>query len=88
MTADQLPPPICPLGYPRHQIEEILGDDTPKFWAWFAGQTGAICDGQQYDHELLIYKPTECAGHAHGPVVYAHDLHEFVRYGGKVTTDW
>lgn len=86
--ADALPPPICPLGYPRYQIEEILGHKASKFWAWFAGQTGVMCDGQKYDYELRIYKPTECAGNAHGPVVYATDLREFVMFDGRVTTDW
>jgi hypothetical protein len=86
--ADALPPPECPLGYPRYQIDLILGHKAPRFWAWFAGQTGSICDGQFYNHELRVYVPNECAGHSHGPVVYASDLYKFVCFDGRITTDW
>lgn len=88
MQLKDLPPPECPGGYTRAQITEIFGDDEDRFWAWFTGQTGSICDGRRYDHEKQAYEPTECAGAPHGPVVYPWDMREYVQYDGRRTTDW
>lgn len=74
-----LPAPECPLGYTDRQLREILGAQLPGFDAWFDGQTGAVCEGREWNPETGEYQPTTCAGAPHGLVVYAHDLERFLR---------
>lgn len=66
----------CKLGYPLDQVEQILGAHADRFSEWMRGQTGAICEGQAWDHELKCYYPTNCG--PHGPVVYGHDLRRWM----------
>lgn len=81
MTASPhaLPQPICKMGYTKAQLEQILGPRLTEFNRWMYGQTGAICDGREYDHAAKAYKPTNCG--PHGMVVYAHDLRQFLSGG-------
>lgn len=69
----------CKFGYTWGEISDMLGKtNMPKFEDWFRGQTGAICDGRQYNHDTESYEETGCG--PHGGVVYAHDLTRFI-YG-------
>jgi len=54
----------CRFGYPIEQLKRLLADDYPRFKEWFAGQTGAICNG------------AKCSG-KHGLVVYEWDYERF-----------
>lgn len=84
---NQLPSPECPLGYTTRQLEQIL---TPQrlesFWEWFTGQTGAICDGRLYNHEIKAYEPSPCAANPHGMVVYRSDFERFL--AGLGDAEW
>lgn len=81
MTQVELEAPECELGYPLRQLQRVLGIKYPQFSKWFAGQTGAICDGRKYSYERKEYEPTGCG--PHGMVVYTHDLRNFLQ-GGRV----
>ena len=70
----------CPLGLTRQEQELALGDQLAEFDQWMRGQTGAICDGQQYSHETASYWPTACYDNPHGFVVYAWDVERFLSY--------
>ncbi len=76
-AAPRLPEPACLLGYTHRQLAEILGVRIADFREWFAGQTGAICEGRLWDREQTRYAPA-CGGVAHGPVVYRHDVERFL----------
>lgn len=76
----------CPLGYPVDQARRIAGSRWDEFRGWFRGQTGAICMGCRYDHDLRQYVDDACTGQAHGPVVYAHDFRRWVN--GRNVYDW
>lgn len=71
-----LPEPECRYGYTMGQLRTIMGERLPAFHAWFAGQTGSICDGREYDHEARAYKETGCG--PHGAVVYSSDVRAFL----------
>ncbi len=73
----QLPEPACSLGYTHRQLAEIMGVRIADFRDWFAGQTGAICEGRLWDYKRKRYVPA-CGGVAHGPVVYRHDVERFL----------
>lgn len=51
MTTTELPPPSCPHGYTRADLENILGSALPRFNKWMVGQTAMICEAQQYHHD-------------------------------------
>ena len=69
----------CKYGYTRDEIEALVGDRIDAFNHWMRGQTGSICDGQLYDHDKREYYPSGCG--PHGPVVYEHDVRQFLRGG-------
>lgn len=77
---NELPEPVCKLGYPVAQLEEILGDRMPTFWHWMRGQTMSVCDGREYDYNTREHHPTGCG--PHGSCVYPWDLRQFLA-GGK-----
>lgn len=73
--------PTCLMGYTDDDVNQALaefGIDQDDFTAWYEGQTGAICDGQQYDYDAKAYRTTPCAENPHGFVVYGHDLRRFL----------
>lgn len=73
-----LPEPVCPLGYPKEQLLEILGNRYAYFMGWMNGQTMSICEGRAYDYTINEYKPDACVGNTHGVVVYQWDLRRFL----------
>lgn len=75
--------PRCRYGYTEEQVRTIMGDRMEAFNKWFYGQTGTICEGREYSHELEKYVPTGCG--PHGYVVYPWDVERFL--GGKVPLD-
>lgn len=81
-----LPKPECEMGYPLAQVKNILGNNIDTFNKWMVGQTGAICNGKLYDRDLDKNVSSGCG--PHGMIIYTHDLKEFIRFNGKVTTDW
>lgn len=82
-----LPVPDCPLGYPRSQLEQILGDRFEAFQEWMRGQTMAICEASRYSPEADLYIPSACAGGGdpHGVVACPHDVARFI--SGKEPLD-
>lgn len=75
--ATDLPPPDCPLGYPRHQVENLV-DDLAAFGRWMRGQTVMLCEGRRYDYETREWVPDACAGIPHGTVVYGTDIRRYL----------
>lgn len=77
-----IPPAECPLGYPAHQLEAILGDGLSDFNYWMRGQTVAQCEGRRWDYAARDgrgdYVPDACADHPHGMVVYGCDLRAYL----------
>lgn len=73
-----LPEPECKYGYPIEQLEDILVPLNRyfEFNKWMYGQTGAICDGQEYDYSKKDYVATGCG--PHGMVVYSWDVTRFL----------
>lgn len=71
------PQPDCIYGYTQGQLDSILGPRRIEFNRWMYGQTGAICDGRRYDHNLKTYVETGCG--PHGMVVYSWDLKRFLQ---------
>lgn len=80
MDVAEIEPPNCQMGYTREQIDRIVGEHGShsriRFHLWMSGQTMAICDGREYDHEARKYGPTGCG--PHGPIVYGHDVRRFL----------
>jgi hypothetical protein len=66
------------FGYPRQQIDEILGSDAPDLWAWMSGQTATICNGRIYNRSQGRDEPTGCG--PHGLVVYGSDLRRYLSF--------
>lgn len=62
----------CPLGVPVYVLEKR--SDWEQIREMMVGQTGAICDGREYDCAAGGYLPSACADNPHGFVVYRHDL--------------
>ena len=73
--------PVCSLGYPREQVEQLLAEEFAAFAHWMRGQTMATCDGRRYDHDAREYQPTGCG--PHGVVVYPWDVDNYLR-GGRI----
>jgi len=72
------PEPECRGGYPLSQAEEIVGEDRfPALMDWMRGQTMMLCQGVRYDPDMGR-EVEACGGVAHGPVIYAYDLHRFL----------
>jgi len=80
-----LPEPVCPLGYPRSQLEEFLGDRLEAFTEWMRGQTVVICQGKRWSPEERRDVPTDCFGHPHNVVTYRHDVERYL--AGKEPLD-
>lgn len=83
MTTVDLPPPSCRLGYTDDDLAALLpsyGRTLDELWAWMVGQTGALCEGRQWDPATGSYVEA-CGGAAHGPVVYPWDVRTFLRRG-------
>jgi hypothetical protein len=74
-----LPEPACKYGYTRQQVADILNDEGDVFAYWMRGQTVALCDGREYDHDRREYVPG-CPV-PHGVVTYPHDLARFLAGG-------
>lgn len=75
----RLPKPKCKYGFTEEQIRKIMGAHLLRFQAWISGQTGAICDNRDYDHEAKEYKPSGCG--PHGFIIYEHDVRRFLAGG-------
>lgn len=75
----ELPTPGCRLGFTYQQLKEIFPneDEFYRFGDWMRGQTGAICEGKRYDHDLKV-ELVACAGVAHGMIVYPWDVRAFI----------
>lgn len=78
-----LEPPDCELGYTEPQVDRILGPLKPAFNVWALGNTMAICNGTEYNHQLGLYEATTCG--PHGLITYACDLEDFL--AGRPNTD-
>jgi hypothetical protein len=71
--------PGCAFGYTKSQLIELLGERESAFADWMRGQTVALCDGKVYDHDKREY--VKGCDEAHGLVVYAHDVRQFLAGG-------
>lgn len=83
MNVKDLPKSICKFGYPKSQLEEILGDKLEEFNKYMIGQTGAICNGHIYNHNDDKHELSGCG--PHGLVLYKCDLKTFLE--GRPTLD-
>jgi hypothetical protein len=72
----KFPPPVCKWGYTDAQIREIMGDRYAEFVGWMSGQTMALCDGLEYNHDKREYIQSCEVGH--GPVTYGWDILRFL----------
>lgn len=79
MPRHSLPIPACRLGYTTDQVREIVGTRMHEFEDWFHGQTGAICEGREFNHETRLYEPSNCG--PHGLIIYPWDVEQFLRGG-------
>lgn len=76
----EIPQAECRYGYPFSQLEQMWDAATmQRFNAWFEGQTGAICDSKEYDHDKKGYHETGCG--PHGVVAYPWDVDRFLKGG-------
>ena len=82
----ELPEPGCRLGYTHDQIVDIMGDQLEDFYEWMYGQTGAICEGRQYNRKTGEYEEA-CGGVAHGTVCYRWDVERYIE-GGIAKEIW
>ena len=73
----ELPEAQCEMGYTRAQLGIILGNELETFDSWMRGQTMAICEGKQYNHDTKEFEEM-CHGVMHGPVVYSDDLSRYL----------
>lgn len=78
-----LPDPECRYGYPKDQLDALLGARVGEFNEYMAGQTVAMCEGREYDHEAKEWKPNGCG--PHGVVCYRVDVGTFL--AGRPTLD-
>jgi hypothetical protein len=69
------PPPACKWGYTRPQVIQMMGLFIDKFDTWMDGQTVALCDGREYDHEQKKY--VSSCDVAHGTIYYADDVRRY-----------
>lgn len=73
------PEPDCDRGYSFDLLSETLGAERfAELMDWMNGQTMMLCEGRRYDHDTREYYATH---DAHGPVVYAWDVSNFLRGG-------
>lgn len=72
----RLPRPACRYGYTDAQVRDIVGPRLDAFRAWHRGQTGAICNGREYDPAGGADVATGCG--PHGMIVYPDDLRRFL----------
>jgi hypothetical protein len=81
----RLPPPECELGYPVSQLEQLLDEQQmSRLHLWMRGQTGAICDGTRYDHDIDALLPSGCG--PHGLVYYPWDVERWA--AARPIVDW
>lgn len=69
--------PECEMGWTDQQLRIKLGLQYNKFQQWMTGQTQALCEGRQWNHDTGQYEEA-CGGVAHGPVTYPWDLDRFM----------
>lgn len=68
--------PECNMGYTEEQVTRIMGARLYDFRRWMHGQTGAICDGKQWNPETEEYEQTQCG--PHGFITYRQDVERFL----------
>ncbi len=68
--------PSCRFGYTWEDLTEVI-PDLDAFDRWMIGQTRAICDGWQYNHDTQQYEPSGCS-EAHGVVTYVWDVTRYL----------
>lgn len=68
--------PECKDGYTDEQITRIMGARLYEFQQWMHGQTGAICEGREYNHETQEYEDT--GEGPHGYITYRQDVERFL----------
>lgn len=68
--------PACKYGYTDEQITRIMGARLYDFQKWMHGQTGAICDGAEFNYETNQHEATGCG--PHGYITYRQDVERFL----------
>lgn len=70
--------PLCRMGYPITQLEnELTSVGYLALTKWLYGQTLAICEGREYNHDTEKYEQS-CGGVPHGVVAYTWDVWRWI----------
>lgn len=64
----------CPLGM---TVDDVMESLYRQFMHWMRGQTMALCEGTEYDHEQGRSVDSGCAETPHGLVVYPSDFRRY-----------
>lgn len=83
MKTIKLPKPECKSGYPKKQLEEILGTRYDDFCHYMTGQTCMLCENKIWNPDKKIYEADNCG--PHGIVTYKCDVMTFLE--GRPTLD-
>ncbi len=70
-------PASCKHGMTSDDLKSVFThDELTDLFAWMTGQTGAICEGREWDYTLSDYIDSDCG--PHGMVVYRHDVTRYL----------
>ena len=70
-------PATCKYGMTSSDLHDVFSpEEVAEFYDWMRGQTGAICDGTEWDYAIEDYIETDCG--PHGMVVYRNDVMRFI----------
>ncbi len=70
-------PASCKYGMTSSDLADVFGEDElAELYDWMRGQTGAICEGVEWDYDLGDYIETDCG--PHGMIVYRNDVMRFI----------
>jgi hypothetical protein len=65
------------MGMTSDDLKQCFSEEGLKrLYHWMRGQTGAICEGREWDYATSDYIDTDCG--PHGMVIYRHDVQRFI----------
>jgi len=77
----KMPGPECRYGFPRDQLEWLIGPRRmQEFDLFMTHQTAAYCDGKEWNYRESQYEATGCG--PHGAVYYPQDVERFLELRG------
>ncbi len=70
-------PATCKYGMTIDDLADVFNEgELAELYDWMRGQTGAICEGREWDYDLGDYIEVDCG--PHGMVVYRNDVMRFI----------